>query len=91
LLHRRDETNLPFEALDAHAAGHLFGQHLHDDLPAKSLIHGQENPAHASAAELALDRVGIAKSCLKLVAKLHQAAIAFVTDGPNLARGVGLG
>ena len=60
MLELRGEHDLAAEAVDVHAAGELAGQHLHDDAPLQRGLLGEEDAAHASAAELLLDRVELA-------------------------------
>ena len=56
------------EPFDAHCRRHLRVQHLHDDCAAERNFLSDEDATHATAAELALDPVGITQSFLKLFA-----------------------
>jgi hypothetical protein len=57
MLQRGGEADLALEPLGAHARGQFRGEHLHDDLSAEPHFLGEEDAAHAAAAELALDAV----------------------------------
>ena len=54
------ELNFPPESLGVDLGGQLGRQHLDDDTPAKLPLLGDEDAAHPSAAQLALELVGIA-------------------------------
>ena len=72
MLERGRELDLAPEALDVDAGGQLGRQDLDDHLPAERGLLGDEHTAHAAAAELALEAVGIAESLLQLPQKVGQ-------------------
>ena len=55
------ELDLAAEPVHAHARRELGQKHLHHDLPAQRDLRRHEHPRHATAPELALEVVGIAK------------------------------
>ncbi len=60
VLQRGGQADLALEPLGADTRGHLGGQHFHHYLPAEPHFLGEEDAAHAAAAELALDAEGVA-------------------------------
>ena len=66
--------DLPAEAVHAHAGGQLGEEDLHHDLAAERRLHRQEDPAHAPAAQLALEPVDIAEGLLQLVPEVRDHA-----------------
>src|SRR5262245_21460324 len=57
LLERGREQDLAREALRGDFGRELRAQHLDDDAPAQRALGGHEDPRHATASQLALDRV----------------------------------
>ncbi len=66
------EVDLALEAVDAHARRQLGRQDLHDDRPLEPHLLGEEDPAHPTAAELALDGVPATEVGLQLLAELER-------------------
>jgi hypothetical protein len=58
MLKLRRELYLTLKALGADTRGELGSQNLHRDFPPECYFLGDEETAHATAAELALDGVG---------------------------------
>ena len=83
LLQRGDRPDLALEALDADALRELGRQHLDDDLPLEPRLFGDEDAAHAAAAELALEAVGVAEGVLELVPQLETQGVgeSFIGGG----------
>ena len=65
MLQLRGDLDLLLEARGAHLARELWRQHLDDDLAIERPLHGHEQPAHPSAAQLALEQICVAERCLK--------------------------
>ncbi len=59
MLQRGGQPDLTLEPLGAHARRQLGREHLHHHLPAEPYFLGEEDAAHAAAAELALDTVRV--------------------------------
>jgi len=57
LLQRRCDADLALEAGGGHRRRQLRREELHHDLPAEAVLFSDEYPGHATAAELALERV----------------------------------
>ena len=53
------EANLALEPLHVHPGRHLGREDFNHHLPPQADLFGQEHAAHAAAAELALDAVGV--------------------------------
>ncbi len=66
LLQRGDRPDLALEPLGAEPLREVGREHLHDDLALEPLLLGDEDAAHAAAAELALEAVGVAERLLEL-------------------------
>jgi len=65
VLERRGDVDLAVESLDVDAADQLGGQDLDNDFASEPGIVGHENVAHTAAAELVLERVGVAEGGLE--------------------------
>ncbi len=73
VLQRGGKANLALEPLRAHPGRQLGWQHLHHHLPAEPHFVGEEHAAHAAAAQLALDAVGVSQRRLQAFSKLSHA------------------
>ena len=71
LLQRGDRADLALEALGAEPECQLGRQHLHHDLALEAQLLGDEHAAHATAAELVLQAVGVTERCLELASQVH--------------------
>ena len=65
VLQLRDELDLAMEAIEADAAGEIGREQLDHDLTIEPSLGGEKDVTHASAAELALDGVGVAECGLE--------------------------
>ena len=70
LLQRRGGPDFPVEPFDAQPLRELGREDLHDDGAFERDVVRKEDPAHATAAELALEAVRRAQCVLELVAKV---------------------
>ena len=61
-----DRPDLALEPFGAQPLRQIRREHLHDDLALESQLLGDEDAAHAAAAELALQAVGVAEGFLEL-------------------------
>lgn len=61
--------DLALETLSAQPPGEVGREHLHDDLSMQPRFVGKEDAAHAAAAELLLQAVGVTERLLKLVSQ----------------------
>ena len=64
------ELDLALEPLDVDSGAGLGRQHLDDDLPAQPGLLGQEDAAHAAAAQLLDDAVGVAEGGLEALLEI---------------------
>lgn len=70
------QADLASEALGVHARGKLWRQNLDHNFAAESCLVCDKHTRHPSSAELALERVGVTKGGLNVVAKIHWDAVA---------------
>jgi hypothetical protein len=71
VLQIRGDENLAMKARLAHPVEELGGQRFDDHAPSERPLDGEEDARHAAAAELALDRVGVAERLLQVVVQLR--------------------
>lgn len=85
------KLDLAPEALYVHAGSQLWEEHLHHDLPAERTLESQEDPRHPSAAELALQQIGISQRPLKLLLKAgaHRITVRKETENLEIRGGEG--
>jgi len=77
MLELRGKLDLSLKALSAYACGELRRENLYRDLATQRRFLADEDAAHASAAQLALDGVGGPKGSLEVVANGHLAALKY--------------
>jgi hypothetical protein len=70
MLKARRELDLALESIGRNTGAELRRQQLHDDPAAEACFLGEQDTRHAAAAQLALDRVGVAECRLQLCAKI---------------------
>ena len=75
MLEPRREPHFPLEPLGGEHLGHFGRQHLEDDAPAERGLLGEEDVAHAAAAELALDAVLSGEARAKPVEQVAQSCL----------------
>jgi hypothetical protein len=72
VLELRRQLNLPFEPLHVDTGSHIGRQDLDHDLAAEPHFVRQENTAHPSTTELALDAVGATDNGFQTVTQIGQ-------------------
>jgi hypothetical protein len=82
MLERCRELDLAAESVGAQRGGEIRRQHLDHDLPAEGGLLGQEDAAHATAAQLALEQVAPGKGGTEVLENVGQ---------PELVTGYPLG
>ena len=84
VLEPRGELDLALEALDVDGGAGLRRQHLDDDLPAQPGLLGKEDAAHAAAAQLPEEAVGVAEGGLEALLEVGHGpkrSMAVQTEG----------
>ena len=78
------ELDLALEPLDVDRGAELGRQHLDDDLAAEPGLLGEEDAAHAAAAQLPQDAVGVAEGGLEALLEVGHGpkrSMAVQTEG----------